>query len=100
MSRLLTEERLRPADIVILGGHSPGKSCIGSDMQVGGCRIVMQPTGLPNEIYYCTYMKFKGCEAKAVILLDVSDADSRWRHPAALYTAISRARHLLVIIKK
>lgn len=85
---------------MIIGGHSPEKNCIGDDMQVGRHRIVIHPSTAPNEIYYCTYMKFKGSEAKAVILLDVSPDDPRWQHPRALYTAMSRARHLLVIIKK
>ena len=100
LSNLLTKERLHSRDIVILGGHSPEKSCIGDDMEVGKYRIVIQPSTAPNEIYYCTYMKFKGCEAKAVILLDVSPDDPRWQHPRALYTAMSRARHMLVIIRK
>ena len=44
-------------------------------------------------------MKFKGCEADAVILLDVDDQDERWSS-LAFYTAISRAKHLLYIIQK
>ena len=37
------------------------------------------------------------CEADVVILLDVDRNDERW-DSTALYTAISRARHLLYII--
>ena len=40
-------------------------------------------------------MRFKGCEADAVILIDVDPKDDRWTNKSALYTAISRARYLL-----
>ena len=42
-------------------------------------------------------MKFKGCEASVVILLDVDARDSRW-DTTGLYTAMSRATHLLIIL--
>ena len=45
-----------------------------------------------------TYLKFKGCEADAVILLDVDAQDPRWNREG-LYTAMSRAKHLLFIIR-
>ena len=44
-------------------------------------------------------MKFKGCEAKAVILLDVDLSDERWSE-RGLYTAMSRAVHELVVIRR
>ena len=52
-----------------------------------------------KEVPYYTYMKFKGCEAKVVILLDVDENDPRWDR-AGLYTAMSRAIHRLIILKK
>ena len=42
-------------------------------------------------------MAFKGCESNAVILLDVDPGDKRW-HNQGLYTAMTRARHLLGIV--
>jgi len=83
--------------IVILGGHSINHTCIGDDSQIGNYRIAEGPTDEPGCIHYHTYMKFKGCEADAVILLDVDSNDERW-NSSALYTAISRAKHLLYII--
>ena len=51
------------------------------------------------EIACFTYMKFKGCEAKVVILLDVDENDFRWRREG-MYTAMSRAVHQLIILRK
>jgi len=46
-----------------------------------------------------TYMKFKGCEASVAILIDVDKSDPRWSDNA-LYTAMSRAQNLLIILWK
>ena len=51
------------------------------------------------EISYFTYMKFKGCESKVVILLDVDENDRRWGKEG-MYTAMSRAVHQLIILRK
>jgi len=51
-----------------------------------------------NTIPYYTYMKFKGCEADAVILLDVAPADLRWPD-RGIYTTASRAKPLLFVIR-
>ncbi len=83
--------------IVILGGHSVENTCIGSDPAVGGIRITQDIEDESDAIHYYTYMKFKGCEADVVILLDVDRNDERW-NDTALYTAISRAKYLLYII--
>jgi len=42
-------------------------------------------------------LAFKGCESDAVILLDVDPSDSRW-DKTGLYSAMTRARHLLGIV--
>lgn len=84
--------------IVVLGGHSIGRTCIGSNPRIGNFHITEEMEDGPNVIHYHTYMKFKGCEADAVILLDVDRNDERWADPMALYTTISRAKHLLYIL--
>jgi len=83
--------------IAILGGHSINHTCIGDDPQIGSFKIVEGLTDELGCIHYYTYMKFKGCETDAVILLDVDPNDERW-DSTALYTAISRTKHLLYII--
>jgi len=83
--------------IVVLGGHQMEHTCIGGKPDVGNFRMVEGPEEGPNVVHYYTYMKFKGCEADAVILLDVDPDDARWS-PEALYTAMSRAKYLLYVL--
>ena len=101
LTRLTCSERLACQDIVILGAHTLKNTSIGESPEVGRFRILENSAASePLEINYYTYMKYKGCEARAVILLDVDDSDLRWRDKSGLYTAMSRAVHQLVILKK
>jgi len=84
--------------IVILGTHSIGNTCIGNNPKVGNFRITEEMENGPNIVHYHTYMKFKGCEADVVILLDVDPKDERWADRMTLYTTISRAKHMLYIL--
>lgn len=84
--------------IVILGGHSIGGTCLGNNPRIGNFYITEDMEDRPNSINYHTYMKFKGCEADAVILLDVDSNDERWAERMPLYTTISRAKHMLYIL--
>jgi hypothetical protein len=95
----LLHEGLFERQIVILGGHSMRKTCIGQNPTLGKISITENGVAEIGEIPYFTYMKFKGCEADAVILLDVSENDIRW-NKEALCTAISRAKYVLHIIRK
>ncbi len=97
LHELVQKQGLERSRIAILGGHSMHHTCIGDDNQIGSFKIIEGLTDESNCIYYYTYMKFKGCEADAVILLDVNRDDNRWDN-TGLYTAISRAKHLLYII--
>ncbi len=95
---LVNNKGIERERIVILGGHSMEHTCIGSDPSVGMFRITETGEDGPNVVQYRTYMKFKGCEADAVIIIDVDRDDDRWASPAALYTAVSRAKHLLYVL--
>ena len=99
LNRLIHEEGVPPSCIVILGTHAMQNTSIGEDSVVGGVRIVSHPLtqGEENCVRYYTYMKFKGCEAAVVILLDVDPHDPRW-NTTGLYTAMSRATHQLIIL--
>ena len=98
--RLLKVERVMQTDIVVLGGHSLDNTSLGSDHQVGAYRLVETTKGLGSkEVRYLTYMKFKGCEAKVVVLMDVNESDARWGC-AGLYTAMSRAVRQLVVLER
>jgi hypothetical protein len=100
LHRLIQENGLTAERVIVLGGHGLPHTCLGSSPRVGSFTIAEiadkpLPTGT---VPYYTYMKFKGCEADAVILLDVDTDDPRW-NPEGLYTAMSRAKHFLGIIR-
>ena len=101
LDRLVKVERVNYSDIVILAGHSLAHTCLGDQPTLGNYTIVEQPkAGLPGgSIRFYTYMKFKGCEASIIILLDVDADDPRW-NDTGLYTAMSRAMHQLIILRK
>jgi hypothetical protein len=84
--------------IAILGGHSTGRTCIGNNRKVGDFYISEEMEEGPNVINYHTYMKFKGCEADVVTLLDVDLRDTLWADRMTLYVTISRAKHMLYIL--
>ncbi len=99
IKQLIDEEKVTLPEIVIIGGHSMENTCIGSNSMVGNFRIVTnKDTSFNNQILYYSYMKYKGCESRVAILLDVAGSDPRWQEKSACYTAMSRARHLLIII--
>ena len=95
------EEGIPLLDIVIVGGHALEHTSLGGETDVGRFHVVNRAARVgAMEVAYYTYMKFKGCEAKVVILLDVDDADARWSDPHGIYTAMSRAMHQLIVIRK
>ena len=99
LEHLTTEEDILLQQIVILGAHTLPNTSIGADPHVGRFSIVSTEEQLKkNEVQYFTFMKYKGCEAKVVILLDVTPADPRW-NARGLYTAMSRAVHKLIILR-
>ena len=100
LERLVMVEQVPLQDIVVLGGHSLRNTSIGSGTQIGRFHLVERTAKIgAMEIAYFTYMKFKGCESKVVILLDVEENDRRWGKEG-MYTAMSRAVHQLIILRK
>ncbi|MCB9210927.1 MAG: NERD domain-containing protein [Ignavibacteriales bacterium] len=97
LHELIVEQSLKESQIVILGAHSLKNTCIGSDNKIG--QFIISENVLPSKqvIPYYTFMKYKGLESDVVILLDVDANDLRWKRKSALYTAMSRAKHLLYI---
>jgi hypothetical protein len=97
LHKLVNEEGVAPERIVILGGHTMEHTCIGDNAKVGNFTIERDPEEGSHAIRYDTYMRFKGCEADAVILLDVDPKDARW-DKNAFYAAMSRAKFLLYVL--
>jgi hypothetical protein len=95
---LVNKQGMNCNHIVVIGGHNIDKTCLAADHRIGNFVITEGTDNAPNTIFYHTYMKFKGCEADAVILLDVDADDDRWS-PQAMYTTMSRAKHLLYMIR-
>jgi len=100
LERLCSTEGVSSHDIVILGAHSLNNTSVGDNPKIKHFTIV---DGFHNKnsfhVSYYTYMKFKGCESKVIILLDVDENDLRWQNKNCIYTAMSRAVHHLSIIK-
>lgn len=91
------KEGLTENQIVILGGHNLKHTCMEDHGKAGSFEIVERGAAAPAIVPYYTYMAFKGCESDAVILLDVDPNDKRWGK-YGLYTAMTRARHMLGMI--
>ncbi len=91
---------LTPKHIVILSPGSPAQSSLRNFTSLSGVRLTDDLTAWRENqgVLLTSVRKFKGLEADAVILFDVSketDASLNWN---TLYVAISRAKHLLTII--
>jgi len=98
LQELVNEQGLSPDRIVILGGHRIAATSIPPGSRVGDFTVEEGGGKGPRTVRYHTYMKFKGCEADAVILLDVDPSDPRWAD-RAVYTTASRAKHLLYVVR-
>lgn len=100
LTELINEKGLSEDKIIVLGGHRMANTCIGDDPCMGD--FTLSENGVEhgrNIISYMTYMRFKGCESDAVILLDVdTENDSRWATRERLYCAMSRARVILYVL--
>ncbi len=94
----IRKEGLTENQIVILGAHSLPNTSMETNEKAGSYKIIERGTPGPGIIPYYTYMAFKGCEADAIILIDVDGNDPRWSKKG-FYTAITRARHLIGIVE-
>jgi len=97
LHELITNQNLNENQITILGTHQLRHTSLGDDHQIGKFIIRENGPADKNIIPYYTCMKYKGLESDVVILLDYEDG--RWDEPGTKYTAISRAKHLLYILK-
>ena len=108
LKELIHEKEISPENIVVLGAHSFEHTILKENSKFGDIVVIAssdddidlnsQKKSNEKHINYYTYMKFKGCEADMVILLDVDESDPRWNNNG-MYTAASRAKTLLYVIK-
>ncbi len=95
--QLIAEEKVPPADIVVLTPRTPDRSCLAGWQRIGNLQLTTQAPPGPNQLHYTSIYQFKGLESPVVILAEfrpaqVQDAD------ALLYVGCSRARNHLVIL--
>ena len=98
LHRLVAVESFAPQSIVVMSPRA-GNSPVWSARKLGNITLVKQDA-VPgaNEARFVSLRSFKGLEADAVILCDVSD-NAAWCTAKDVYVGTSRARHALVVIK-
>lgn len=85
LSNLLAQG-ITPPEILLLGAHTLPKMDLAN--------LLVEVPGLR----YFSYRKFKGLEAPVLILVDVDERNPLWNREA-LYTAISRAIHKIILLR-
>lgn len=91
---LIVEGKLKPEEIVILTATSQEKTWLNTDNIFEGYKISLTPA--KDSVLFTTIRKFKGLEAKAVLIIDISvrglinSEDKR-----LIYVGSSRAKYFL-----
>lgn len=94
--RRVIAEGLNPEDIVVLTAKTIESSWLSPDKAYGG--VPMATSREPGKILFTTIRKFKGLEAKAILIVDVSMASlEKEEYRRLLYVGSSRAMDLLSI---
>ena len=92
----VSDEGLKPEDIVILTAKTTDNSWIEVDKKYGGQSLSY--TKEPGKILFTTIRKFKGLEAEAILIVDVSMSALAYpENRRLLYVGSSRAKNLLNI---
>jgi hypothetical protein len=95
LHRLVTEQQVRPKDIVVLTPRTVKASSVVG--QVGAFVVTESPTR-GHDIRLSSVYRFLGLEAKVVVVCEVP-AQTAEDFTSLMYVALSRARALLVIIE-
>ena len=88
-----------PWDIVILSRYRKKKSALKGVQSIGGIPLVHfeDAKGDKSALRYSTIQKFKGLEAKVVIVTDVTDLKSEF-HKVLNYVAFTRPTSCLEVL--
>lgn len=103
LHHVVYEQNIQENRIVILGAHSLEHTTLQGECKIGNFTIKSAKLGGVSgrgEVPFYTFMKYKGCEADVVLLLDVSATDARWSQSWAYYSAVTRAKYLLYVLEK
>jgi DNA helicase IV len=95
--RLVVEESIPVSDVIVLSPRA-NASPVWRAGRLGNLKLVEFPS-VPgaNELRFCSLQRFKGLEAKVVVLCDVARDDPRCS-PQHLYVGTSRAQQLLTVL--
>ena len=92
----VSAEGLQPEDIVILTAKTTDSTWIDVDKNYGGYELSYERE--PDKVLFTTIRKFKGLEAEAILIVDVSmSALAVPENRRLLYVGSSRAKNLLNI---
>jgi ATP:corrinoid adenosyltransferase len=99
LHQVIVAGKLSPDRVVVLSPFGVKTSAVWQARTFGNVRLVPYPAAPgPGEVQFSTLQGFKGLEADAAVLCEVTPA-----HPASspqhLYVAASRARHVLVVVE-
>lgn len=90
----MLQDKVKPEDIVILTMGSVQNSMLGSDLKINGISIATEPK--KNYVLFTSVRKFKGLEAKAVLLIDINvERLTDELHKRLVYVGASRANTYL-----
>lgn len=99
--RLLTTERFRNTDLIVLTPRSLEQSALPSLKVPGSIELVPHfPAAKGRQIQFASVAEFKGLERKVVVVAELDDAlpSEPERRNAMCYVAFSRPRHHLVLL--
>lgn len=95
--RLVVDEQLSPKDVVILSPLASA-SPVWRAKKLGNLELVDFPDPVgANQVRFSSLQRFKGLEAKAIVLCDV-DQKNPLCSPMHLYVGTSRAQSVLIVI--
>jgi hypothetical protein len=95
--RLVVDEQLSPKDVVILSPLASA-SPVWKAKKLGNLELVDFPDPVgANQVRFSSLQRFKGLEAKAIVLCDV-DQKNPLCSPMHLYVGTSRAQSVLIVI--
>lgn len=101
ISEWLGKGKLKPSQIAILSPFDKSKTCLSGTDKIGRTPICTNPNEWRSDkgVLLSTIRRFKGLEADAIIVTDVSNPESTpYFSTSDFYVGCSRAKHLLVIL--
>lgn len=97
LHQLVSEEKVRPEEIVILTQRKIERTALGERPNIGNWKLTKQWPPGANEVFVTTIYQFKGLESPIVILAEISESKNQ-NLETLLYVGCSRARNHLIVL--